>query len=46
MKHYIQKKLSVIVRCFNCNHKWEVAGILHLYRCPECTMEAEGEEGL
>ena len=46
MKHYIQKKLSVIVRCFNCNHKWEVDGILHLYRCPECTMEAEGEEGL
>ena len=44
MKHYIQKKLTVIVRCFNCNYEWETKGLLHLYRCPECTMEAEGEE--
>jgi len=44
MKHLIQKKLTVIVRCFNCKHKWETNGLLHLYRCPQCTMEAEGEE--
>lgn len=44
MKHLIQKKLTVIVRCFNCKHKWETNGLLHLYECPKCTMDAEGEE--
>ena len=46
MKHSITKQLWVWVKCFNCGKRWKSLGVHHKYKCPKCTMEAEGDSGL
>lgn len=43
MKHSITKQLWIWVKCFNCGKRWKSSGLLERYKCPACTMEAEGE---
>ena len=44
--HSITKTLVIWVKCFNCGKRWKSIGVHHKYRCPECTMEAEGDPKL
>ena len=46
MKHSITKTILIWVKCFNCGKRWKSNGLLTKYECPDCTMEAEGEDTL